>query len=69
VSDAPRPSRLLTSAIVLTLVGLAVSLAHFLWPSPLLFALFMLVGQGSFAAAMALYGAAILKDLKARRVL
>lgn len=56
-------------AVALTLLGLAVSLAHFVWPTPLLFALFMIVGQGAFGLAMALYGAAILKDLRAKRVL
>jgi hypothetical protein len=57
------------AAVVLALVGLAVSLAHFLWPTPLLFALFMIVGQGAFGAAMLLYLAAILRDLKSKRVL
>ena len=60
---------MIRAAAILALVGLGVSLAHFLWPTPLLFALFMIVGQGSFGAAMVLYLAAILRDLKAKRVL
>ena len=57
------------AAAVLGLVGLAVSLAHFLWPTPLLFSLFMIVGQGAFGAGMLLYAVAIFKDLKGKRVL
>jgi len=57
------------AAAILALVGLGVSLAHFLWPTPLLFALFMIVGQGAFGAGMLLYAVAILKDLKSKRVL
>ena len=57
------------AAAILALVGLAVSLAHFLWPTPLLFSLFMIVGQGAFGAGMLLYAVAILKDLKSKRVL
>ena len=60
---------MIRAAAILALVGLAVSLAHFLWPTPLLFALFMIVGQGAFGAAMVLYLVAILRDLKAKRVL
>ena len=60
---------MIRAAVVLALLGLAVSLAHFLWPTPLLFALFMIVGQGAFGLAMLLYGAAILRDLRAKRVL
>jgi len=60
---------MIRAAVVLTLIGLAVSLAHFLWPTPLLFSLFMIVGQGSFGAGMVLYLASILRDLKAKRVL
>jgi hypothetical protein len=60
---------MIRAAVVLALVGLAVSLAHFLWPTPLLFSLFMIVGQGAFGAGMLLYLAAILRDLKAKRVL
>ncbi len=60
---------MIVTAVVLTLVGLLVSLAHFLWPTPLLFSLFMIVGQGAFGAGMVLYLVAILKDLKSKRVL
>lgn len=74
MSDTPEPQarppvRLLTAACILALTGLAVSVAHMLWPTPLLFTLFMLVGQSSFAVAMLLYAIVILRDLRARRVL
>jgi hypothetical protein len=68
----PRPAHpawLVPTAVVLALVGLTVSVAHFLFPTPLLFALFMIVGQGSFAVAMVLYASAIVLDLRAKKVL
>jgi hypothetical protein len=61
--------KLLTAACVLALFGIGVSLAHFLWPTPLLFASFMLLGQGAFGLAMALYVAVIVRDLRSRKVL
>lgn len=61
--------RLVTAACVLALIGVGFSLAHFIWPTPLLFALFMIVGQGSFGGALVLYGVAIVKDLRRQRVL
>jgi len=61
--------KLLTAACVLALIGIVVSLAHFIWPTPLLFALFMLLGQGAFGLAMALYVAVIVRDLRGRKVL
>jgi hypothetical protein len=64
-----RLSALVTVSCVLALFGLAVTVAHFLWPTPLMFALFMIVGQGSFAIAMGLYLVVILADLRRRRVL
>jgi hypothetical protein len=76
VSDAPVPPpppvgpvRLVTAACSLAFVGIVFSLAHFIWPTPLLFALFMIVGQGSFGAAMLLYAAAIITDLKRQKIL
>lgn len=60
---------MILTAVVLALIGLALSLAHFVWPTPLLFALFMIVGQGAFGLAMALYAVTILKDLRAKKVL
>lgn len=62
-------SRLVAASCVLALVGLAVTTVHLVWSTPLMFALFMTVGQGSFAAAMALYLVVILVDLRRRRVL
>ena len=78
MSDAPSPApptppagpvRLVTAACALGLIGIALSLAHFIWPTPLLFALFMLVGQGAFGMAILLYAVAIFKDLKRQKVL
>ena len=64
-----RSSGLLTLAGVLALVGVLVSGFHFLFPTPLNFALFMIVGQGAFGLAMVLYGVVILQDLRRRKVL
>jgi hypothetical protein len=61
--------RLITAACLLGLVGISVSLVHFFWPGPLKFALFMIVGQGSFGMALLFYSIAIFKDLKRRKVL
>lgn len=78
MSDAPVPAPtptprgpvgLVTAACVLGLVGIGFSLAHFFRPSPLLFSLFMIAGQGSFGAAILLYAIAIFKDLKRQKVL
>jgi hypothetical protein len=64
-----RLSTLVTASCALALLGLLVTLLHFLWPTPLMFALFMTVGQGSFGLAMTLYAVVILADLRRRRVL
>jgi hypothetical protein len=76
MSDAPAPPpsapgsvRLVTTACVMALIGVAFSLAHFVRPTPLLFALFMIVGQGSFGLALLLYVVAIFRDLKRQKVL
>jgi hypothetical protein len=76
MTDAPAPSappagflRLITAACALGLLGIALSLAHFFWPTPLLFALFMIVGQGSFGVALVLYAIAIFTDLRRKKVL
>lgn len=76
MSDAPTKSivpkssvRLITAACALGLLGIAVSLAHFIWATPLLFALFMIVGQGSFGLALLLYGIVIFTDLRRKKVL
>lgn len=63
------PIRLVTAACLLGLLGLGVTLVHLVWPSPLMFALFMTAGQGSFGLAMALYLVAIFIDLRHRKVL
>lgn len=64
-----RSSGLLTAACILALLGIFLSILHFVWPTPLHFALFMLAGQGAFGAAIVLYGVVILRDLKTRKVL
>ena len=61
--------RLTTAACVLGLVGIFFSLIHFIRPTALTFALFMLVGQGSFALALLAYAGAVIRDLKKRKVL
>jgi hypothetical protein len=61
--------KLLTLACVLALLGIWMSLAHFLWPTPLLFASFMLLGQGAFGLAMAIYLSDIVRDLRSKKVL
>jgi hypothetical protein len=61
--------KLISAACALGLAGIAFSLAHFIWPTPLLFALFMIVGQGSFGLALLLYVVAIFSDLKRKKVL
>jgi len=62
-------SGLLVAACVLALVGIGVSVLHFIWPIPLMFALFMIVGQGSFGLAMVLYLVVIFVDLRLRKVI
>ena len=64
-----RLASLVTTSCVLAVLGLGVTIVHFLWPTPLMFALFMTVGQGSFGIAMALYVVVILADLRQRKVL
>jgi hypothetical protein len=60
---------LLVVACILALVGIGVSVLHFIWPIPLMFALFMIVGQGSFGLAMVLYLVVIFIDLRLRKVI
>ena len=74
MTDAPAkppagPVGLITASCVMALIGVAISLLHFFRPTPLLFSLFMIVGQGSFGAALVLYAVAIVRDLKRQNVL
>lgn len=69
VPPSSGPLRLITAACALALLGVGVSLTHLLWPTPLLFALFMIMGQGSFGLALVLYAIAIVGDLKRQKVL
>jgi hypothetical protein len=61
--------RLATAACVLGLVGIFFSLLHFIHPTALTFALFMILGQGSFGLALLAYAGAVIRDLKKRKVL
>ena len=79
MSDSPSPApaatpsrahtRGLRLAIALALFGILLSIIHLAWPSPLMFTVFMLFGQSSFALAVAIYGIIILRDLKHRKAL
>lgn len=60
---------LLTIACFFVLAGLGITIAHLIWSTPLLFALFMIAGQGLFATAMVIYLFAIFTDLRRRKVL
>ncbi len=68
-ASPPGSVRLITAACILALLGILFSLAHLVWPTPLLFALFMIVGQGSFGSALLLYAVAIFRDLRRKKVL
>ena len=61
--------RLTTAACILGLIGILFSLIHFIRPGALTFALFMIVGQGSFGLALIAYAGAVVRDLKKRKVL
>lgn len=64
-----RLSALVTAACILALLGLGVTVVHLVWSTPLLFALFMTAGQGSFAIAMVMYIIVIFADLRRRKVM
>ena len=64
-----RVAGLETAACAFAVVGLTITIVHFLLPIPLLFALFMTVGQGSFAVAMLIYLVVVFADLRRKRVL
>ena len=66
---APAGFRTLRAAAILALFGIVLSIIHLVWPSPLMFTVFMLFGQSAFGLAMVLYGWVILKDLKHRKAL
>ena len=69
VPESRLHERLVKAASLMALVGLGVTVAHLLVPSPALFALFMTVGQGAFGLAVVLYVAMVLTDLRRRKVL
>jgi hypothetical protein len=61
--------RLTTAACILGLVGIFFSLLHFVMPNALTFALFMMLGQGSFGVGLLLYAVAVFRDLRRKKVL
>lgn len=69
VAGSKASVHLTTAACLLGLVGIFFSLVHFIRPTALTFALFMLAGQGSFGLALFLYVIAVVKDLKRQKVL
>ncbi len=60
---------LLSASCLFALLGLGVSLAHFVAPSPLAFMMFMTVGQGSLVVAMGFATLLIVSELRRRKVL
>ena len=82
MSDAPIPtpggetrrvslfsSRMIVVSGALALVGLALTLAHFIWPTPLMLTLFMILGQGAYGVAIVLYFLVIFVDLRRKKIL
>lgn len=66
----PRPlDRLTRCACILVLSGLFFTLLHLVHPRSWSFVLFMVLGQGAIGAGMLCYGAAVVRDLRARRIL
>jgi hypothetical protein len=64
-----RPQRALRLSVALALFGILMSMIHLIWPSPLMFTLFMMFGQSAFGLAMVIYGWVIFKDLRKRKAL
>jgi hypothetical protein len=62
-------SRMIVVSAALALVGLALTLAHFIWPTPLMLTLFMILGQGAYGAAIVLYFLVIFVDLRRKKIL
>ncbi len=62
-------SRLVTVSGVLALIGLVLTLAHFIWPTPLMLTLFMILGQGAYGAAIVIYFLVIFVDLRRKKIL
>ena len=63
------PTRGMRVAAGLGLFGILVTLIHLVFPSPLMFTIFMLFGQSAFALAMGVYAWVILRDLRHRKAL
>jgi len=62
-------SKLVVVSSALALLGLGLTLAHFIWPTPLMFTIFMIVGQGAYGAAILVYLLVIFTDLRRKKVL
>ena len=62
-------SRMIVAGAALALVGLGLTLAHFIWPTPLMLTLFMILGQGAYGAAIVLYCLVIFADLRRKKIL
>jgi F0F1-type ATP synthase assembly protein I len=60
---------LISVACLMTLLGLGISLAHYLHPSPLFFTIFMLAGQPILGISMVLFGVVMVRELKRKQVL
>lgn len=61
--------RMIGYACLAAILGLSITILHLLWPTALMFALFMTLGQGAFGAAMIVYAIVIFSDLRRRKVL
>lgn len=61
--------RALRASAILALFGIVLSIIHLVWPSPLMFTVFMLFGQSAFGLAIVIYGWVIFKDLRKRKAL
>jgi len=67
---APRWQRRLTfTAVGAVLVVLALSVLHFLWPTPVTLALLMSLGNGAFGLGIVCYALVVVSDLRRRRAL
>ena len=69
-ATAPVPhTKGLRLAAILALFGILLTIIHLVWPSPLMFTIFMLFGQTAFGAGMAIYAWIVFRDLKRRKAL
>ncbi len=69
MKDRPIPPRVLKIAIVLAIVFNVLALLTIVHTTPIVFTLFMFVGQPLFVVAFVLLVAAVLADLKTEKLL